>query len=127
MRGAAHAGAAADGARAEGRLRAGALGLTLRLTLKTSFCTPRLTLKTSTSRRVRVNPKVNPKVQDFYEQARREEELRRRLERHDDDLVRARAATEAARYAQHTCIYTYTYPAMVGYAQASMQTPLPEP
>ena len=64
---------------------------------------------------------------DGYEQARREEELRRRLERHDDDLVRARAATEAARYAQHTCIYTYTYPAMVGYAQASMRTPLPEP
>ena len=44
----------------------------------------------------------------YYSQARREEDLRRQLERHDDDLVRARAATEDAK------------------AQASMQTRVAE-
>ena len=45
---------------------------------------------------------------DVYSQARREKDLRRQLERHDDDLVRARAATEDAK------------------AQASMQTRVAE-
>ena len=42
---------------------------------------------------------------DVYSQARREEDLRRQLERHDDDLVRARAATEDALYLPYISLH----------------------
>lgn len=55
-----------------------------------------------------LTPTRNQVRKDVDTQARREEDLRRQLERHDDDLVRARAATEDAK------------------AQASMQTRVAE-